>query len=47
VHEREAPTIGTMEAVLEDGFVESRGVAARLEKWRSALNATTREQAAQ
>jgi putative nucleotidyltransferase with HDIG domain len=47
VHEREAPTIGTMEAVLEDGFVESRGLAARLEKWRSALNATTREQAAQ
>jgi putative nucleotidyltransferase with HDIG domain len=47
VHENETPTIGAIETVLESGFLESRGLANRLEEWRSALNNLTQEQAVQ
>jgi putative nucleotidyltransferase with HDIG domain len=47
VHEKEAPAIGAVEAALEEGFLESRGLSNRLEKWRSALNNLTQEQVAQ
>jgi hypothetical protein len=47
VHEREAPTSGAIEAVLEEGFLESRGLSHRLEAWKAALSNLTQEQAAQ
>ena len=47
VHEREAPTSGAIEAVLEEGFLDSRGLSHRLEAWKAALSNLTQEQAAQ
>jgi putative nucleotidyltransferase with HDIG domain len=47
MHERETRLIGAIEPVLEEGFLESLGLSNRLEKWRSALNNVTQEQAAQ